>query len=590
MKQGLGVIIAVLMLAGMVGCGSGDTTTSDETGITVDDNETTTDEETENDDDGVNSEDDEGSSGDDEDTGAGGSTVEVWNIDTGYNSADLEENYTFETIVINLDAQTVSSLSTDLVVVPGNDSSYMVTLDGETVISVSDDDFGITIDSTVPSQTLVEFALLGGFTRSVTIYSENDFKLSLNSVTISSNDGPAINIQSKQRAFVDLTPGSVNTLSDATTWSDRTLPSGEEMDLKGTVFSEGALIISGSGSLDITANTKHALASDAHVRLRDGVIELSAYEKDGIRCNDAFIMDDGILGISTSDGKGIKVEGKEDDQTPIGFIAINDGSIDITSYDKAITAAWESNEDGETSTLSDDPDPRVTINGGTIRITTTGTPVDTGEDTLAPEGIEAKSSLMINAGEIRIASTDDGLNAGGDIEINGGYIYAVSSSNDAIDGNGDMTINGGVIVAHGAGVPEGGLDNDNNTFAITGGTFVALGGRNSTPTASATTQNTVSLGSVSEGLLTVKDSLGNIAIAYEMPETAAAVLVGSADFEAGESYTIYQGGEIGSYSEIFNGLYLDPASHSSGIEVDSFVITSTLTTLNGADNNGSPMR
>jgi hypothetical protein len=356
------------------------------------------------------------------------------------------------------------------------------------------------------------------------------------------------------------------------------------MDLKGTVFCEGALIISGSGSLDVTANTKHALASDGHVRLREGVVALNAYQKDGIRTNDAFIMDGGELGISTSEGKGIKVEGKEDDETPVGFIAINDGNIEITSNDKGIMAAWESEEDGDTATLDDDPDPRVTINGGTIRVTTTGTPRDTGDDSLVPEGIEAKSSLTINAGDIHVEATDDGLNAGGDIEINDGYIYAFSSNYDAVDGNADMTINGGVIVAHGAGVPEGGLDNDQNTFAVNGGTFVALGGRNSSPTASATTQNTVSLGNISTGLLTIKDNSGNIAIAYEMPETAQAVLVSSPDFETGVSYSIYNGGQIDSYRENFNGLYLDPTSHTNGTESDSFTINSTVTELDGGFN------
>jgi hypothetical protein len=568
----------------MVGCNvTSSTSTSDENDTTIDNDETTTDEDSVTDDEETSEED---TSDDDEDTDSDDSTVNEWNIDTGYNSRDLIENYTFETIAIDLDSQTVSSTSEDFIVESSDDGTYLVTLDGETVITISEDDYGMLIDSAAPSQSLVEFALFGGFSQGITIYSENDFKLSLNSVTITSNDGPAINIQSKQRAFVDLTQGSVNTLSDGTTWSDRLLPDGDEMDLKGTVFSEGALIISGSGSLEITANTKHALASDAHVRLSEAVVTLNAYQKDGVRCNDAFIMDSGELGISTSNGKGIKVEGKEDEETPIGFIAINDGDLDITSYDKAITAAWESDEDGDTTTLDDDPDPRVTINGGTIRITTTGTPYEDEDDSLSPEGIEAKSSMMINDGDIYVVATDDGLNAGGDIEINGGYIYAASSSNDAIDGNGDLTINDGVIVAHGGSSPEGGMDNDQNTFAVNGGTFVALGGANSTPTASASTQNTVSLGSIDEGLLTVKDSSGNIAIAYEMPETATEVLVTSPDFETGVSYTVYQDGEIGSYSDVFNGLYLDPASHSNGSEVDSFTITSTVTSLDGGASSG----
>jgi hypothetical protein len=520
-------------------------------------------------------------------------TVEdAWNIDTGHNDADLVENYSFETIEIDLDTLTVTSDSSVLIVNDGANGATEVLLNGETVISISEDDYGVTIDSTAPSSTLIEYALYGGYSQTVTIYSKKDFKLSLNSVTISSNDGPAINIQSNDRAFVELAAGSTNTLSDGTTWSDRLLPDGDEMDLKGTVFSEGGLIIRGSGSLDVTANTKHAIASDDHVRLREGTVVLNAYEKDGVRVNDAFVMDGGNLTISSSVGRGIKVEGKEDDETPLGFIAINDGNLDITTYNKAITASWESDEDGDTATQEDDPDPRVTINGGIIRVTTTG-PAENKWDTTdgdpVPEGIESKSDLLINAGELHIETTDDSLNGSNSITINGGYMSITSSDKDGIDSNAALTINGGVIVAHGAGVPEGGMDNDEYTFTVTGGTFVACGGRNSIPTASVTTQNTVSLGSINSGLLTVKDSAGNIAIAYEMPETAQSVLVSSPDFQTGTTYSIYNGGEIGSYSENFNGLYLDPASHTNGSESDSFTINSTVTELDGGFNPG-PIR
>jgi hypothetical protein len=423
---------------------------------------------------------------------------------------------------------------------------------------------------------LIEYALYGGFDQTVTIFSDYDLKLSLNSINISSTDGPAINIQSKQRAFIELPDSSYSTLSDTTTWSDRYLDDGDEMDLKGTIFSEGPMIFYGAGALDITANKKHALASDDHVRVQESSISITSYNKDGVRCNDAFIMDSGVLYIGTTEGKGIKVEGKEDDEAPIGFITINAGELTINSYDKAITAAWESDEDGDTATLDDDPDPRVTINGGTITIITTGTPI---EDELSPEGIEAKSLLTINDGDISIDATDDALNAGSGIIINGGHIHAVSSTNDAIDSNGILTITDGVIVADGAGGAEGGMDNDNYTFTVTGGLFVAIGGRNSTPTRSATTQNVVSLRNISSGLLAIEDSSGNVAFAYTMPESASAVLLSSPDLEDSTTYTIYNGGTIGSYSELFNGLYKTPSAHSGGSSQGSFSISSTVTSL-----------
>jgi hypothetical protein len=503
-------------------------------------------------------------------------TVGEWDIVSGENDADLVENYSFNTLVIDLDSMSVSSRSSTLVVDESSSDATSVTLDGDTVITITEETYGITIESYAPEDLLIEFSLYGGFSQTVTIYSEYDFKLTLNSVTIDSSDGPAINIQSKQRAFIELPDSSVNTLSDTNTWSDRYLDDGDEMDLKGTIFSEGPLIFSGNGSLSITANEKHALASDGHVRLREGSIAIESYNKDGVRSNDAFIMDDGDLAITTSSGKGIKVKGKEDDTAPIGFITINEGSLTIHSYDKAITAAWESDEDGDTTTEDDDPDPRVTINGGIITITTTGTPI---EDELAPEGIEAKSVLTVNDGDIDIDATDDALNAGTGIIFNGSYTHAVSSDNDAVDSNGILTITDGVIVANGADNAEGGLDNDSNTFTVSGGLFVGIGGRNSTPTQSATTQNVVSLRSVRSGLLAIEDNSGNVAFAYDMPESCEAVLLSGPDLQTGSTYTVYSGGSIGSYSEVFNGLYVSPSSLSGGRSGSSFRISSSVTSL-----------
>jgi hypothetical protein len=503
-------------------------------------------------------------------------TVGEWDIVSGENDADLVENYSFNTLMIDLDSMTVSSRSSALVVADSSNDATHVNLEGDNIITITEEAYGITIESHAPEDSLIEFSLYGGFNQTVTIYSVYDFKLSLNSVTIDSSDGPAINIQSKKRAFVELPDGSVNTLSDTSTWSDRYLDDGDEMDLKGTIFSEGPLVFSGNGSLSITANKKHALASDGHVRLREGSIVIESYNKDGVRSNDAFIMDDGDLVITTSSGKGIKVEGKEDDTAPIGFIAINEGSLTIHSYDKAITATWESDEDGDTTTEEDDPDPRVTINGGIITITTTGTPI---EDELAPEGIEAKSVLTVNDGDIDIDATDDALNAGTGIIFNGSYTHAVSSDNDAIDSNGILTITDGVIVANGAGNAEGGLDNDSNRFTVSGGLFVGIGGRNSTPTQSATTQNVVSLRSVRSGLLAIEDSSGDVAFAYDMPESSEAVLLSGPDLLTGATYTVYSNGSIGSYSEVFNGLYVSPSSHSGGRSGSSFRITSSVTSL-----------
>lgn len=509
-----------------------------------------------------------------------------WIMSNGANPSDLNDTASFQRIALALDTLAVTSGSTALTVGAAG-GGIPVRLNGATVATVAEDGFGITITADFPEGMLPEFALSGSYAHTVTIHSSTAFKLSLEGVAIASTDGPAINIQSKQRAFVVSAAGSGNVLSDTSTYSARTLADGSSMDLKATFFSEGPLIFSGSGVLSVTAASKHAVASDAHVRLRSGTLTLVANKKDGLRANNAVIVDGGGLSIRAPAGKGVKVEGKEDASTPLGFIAINGGSIDITSHDKAITASWESDEDGTTATLADDPDPRVTINGGTITITTTGTPYEDtnladGDSSLSPEGIEAKSVLTINGGTIVINSTDDALNAGTGIEINGGRVYAHSSANDAIDSNGTLTITGGLILAHGANGAEGGLDCDENTFTVTGGTLVGIGGRNSTPTRSTTTQNTVLLSNLQAQQLVLRDAAGNAAFAFVLPSAASSVLVSSPQIGSGTTYSLIGGGTLGGYAENFHGLFVSPTTHGGGTVINGAIaIASTVTQVGG---------
>lgn len=513
-----------------------------------------------------------------------------WNFQTGANSKDLIANTPSTYVVsIALDTLTITSSSPALKVGATINGSTTLSLDGNPVITIAKDAYGFSITSDMPDSTYVEFALSGTYTGSITLTSDEKCKLALNGVTIRSNNGPALNIQSKKRTFIILKDGTTNTLSDSTTWSTRYLADGvTEMDLKATLFAEGSLIFSGSGTLNITGNKKHVICSDNHLRICQGKIALISNAKEGIRAKDAFIMDGGSLTITATADKGIKVEGKEDDKMPLGFVVINDGTLQVTSYDKAISASFEA-KDGETADTADDPDPFVIINGGTITLRTTGTPYEDpnpadGDSSLSPEGIESKSVLTINGGTLAITTTDDALSATKGIVIHGGNIYAHSSVCDAIDSNGPMTITGGVVVAEGTGSAnsqDGGWDCNKNTFTITGGTFIGIGDRNSSPTASSCTQNSVMKGATSQGLLVIRDSNAKIVFAYRMPYACDSVLCGTPDVKTGTTYAISTGGSLGSYEREFYGLYLGlgTTTYSGGTAGPSFTISSALTNL-----------
>ncbi len=111
----------------------------------------------------------------------------------------------------------------------------------------------------------------------------------------------------------------------------------------------------------------------------------------------------------------------------------------------------------------------VTVHGGRLVVTTKN---DGGE------GLESKNALTINGGVLDLQCYDDCINSGGDLYLNGGYVYALSTGNDSIDSNGSIYMTGGVVLAFStAGGAEVGIDTDNSSgLVISGGHLVAVGG------------------------------------------------------------------------------------------------------------------
>lgn len=448
-----------------------------------------------------------------------------------YDADDLLENSSFTTTV-SIAFGTTTNINNPL-------SSNGVT------ITQSGDD--IVITSTVKA---VKYEVSGTTTNgSVKIYSDNKFQLTLNAVNITSSNGPAINIQSKKRSFIVLADNTTNTLTDGPAYVTGT------EDMKGTIFSEGQMIFSGNGSLTVKGNYKHAIASDDYIRIRSGNITISGAVKDGIHTNDAFIADGGTLNI-TAASDGIDCEE--------GYIVINDGIFTIKAGDDGIAASYDTD-----NTI----DPYDTINGGTFTITTT-----------AGEGIESKSTLTINDGIFNIRAYDDGLNAGTAIYINGGTLYVYSNTNDGIDSNGIMTITGGTTIAVGAGSPEEGFDCDNNTFKITGGIIVGIGGATSMPTANVSTQRSVRLGGgTANQLIHIEAADGSAeTFTFLIPRTYSTMLFSSPKLQATTSYKVYTGGSVTGGTDV-NGLYTGGTYiRNSATAGTSFTTSSMVTAAGGS--------
>lgn len=460
-------------------------------------------------------------------TSVGSGTAEG-SAETGENTDDLLANSTFPSVVsINFGSSV--SITNPL------SSTVTITQNGQDVI----------INSTA---TGVEFQLSGTTTNgSVKIYSDKKFKITLNNVSITNNDGPALNIQSKKRAFIELAAGSVNNLTDAATYAT------SSEDQKGTIFSEGQLIFVGTGTLNVKGNYKHGIASDDYIRISSGNITVTGAVTDGIHTNDAFIADGGTVKI-TAASDGIEVEE--------GYAIINDGNFTLTTGDDGIAASYE----GTDATIV----PYVNINGGTLNIKSS-----------KGEGIESKGVLTINKGDITLNTYDDALNAGKAIYINGGNIYAYATNNDAIDSNGTLTVTGGIIVAIGANQPEASFDCDARTFKITGGTLIGIAGATSGPSSNSTVRSVVMGSGPANSIIHIEAADGTEALTFLAPKAYSTLIFASPKLKASTSYSVYTGGSV-TDGTAFNGLY-SAGTYNKGTKSSvSFTTTGVLTQTGGS--------
>ena len=515
---------------------------------------------------------------------------------------DYIENTTFDKTI------TITFSTTGSAVVEGDD---------ERIVNVNNND----VIATNTSDKVIRYVLAGetadGFFK---LYSTRKQAIVLNGVSITNPDGAAINNQSKKRTFIVLNDETKNFLTDGTSYSDAT----SDEDMKGCLFSEGQIIFSGKGSLDVDANCKAGIRSDDYVRTLPGTnIYVDSSSGNGIRGNDAVIVTGGVINVNvtgTAD-KGFSTDGEiriDGGRTTI----ITSGGYEYDSDDSDYSACSGVKADslvtingGELNIKSTgiggkgiNCDKNININNGVIRIITTGKRQKDSKGSVSPKGIkadgditcnggqtqvrlegtgdgteaiESKAEIHIEAGTIECYSYDDAINSAGNLYIDGGYVYARSYNNDGIDANRNLTINGGVVIAEGSGAPECGLDAAEQYKAyINGGTVVAVGGGMQAIDSSskqASIAANIAMGTTIGVLDGTKAILG-----YTTPSnnSGTSLMISSPSFKSGSAYTIRSGCTLESGTSFYSlttGCNIGSGSQS----VDATASTSISGTMGG---------
>ena len=260
----------------------------------------------------------------------------------------------------------------------------------------------------------------------------------------------------------------------------------------------------------------------------------------------------------------------ENDSTSIkgiksgGDLRIWGGTFDMDCADDAIHSNANAVVAGGSFTIATGDDgfhaeENLTVSNGTINITE------------SYEGLEGLG-IDVSGGDIKIVSTDDGINAaggtdqsgfggmrGGDkfggmssgssdsyIHISGGSIY-MNASGDGIDSNGTLMISGGYTTVCGPTQGDTAVLDYEISGTITGGTFIGTGSYMMAQTfSSAENQGVipVSVGSQSAGTrITLVDSNGNTLLSTAPELDFAIAILSSPDIVSGETYTLNIGSQ-----------------------------------------------
>ncbi len=469
-------------------------------------------------------------------------------------------------------------------------------------------------------------------------------QLILDNAEITNADGAAIAVMSAETAIVILADGSVNTLADGATYA---FAEGED-EPNATLYSTSDLTITGEGALYVQASYNDGIASKDGLVIDSGDITIEAVD-DGIRGKDYVVINDGTLDI-TSGGDGIKADNDEDET--LGYISVTGGSVTVTADGDAIQAATDvlvtggdfdiATGGGSSAGLAADESAKglkgavsVVIEGGSFSINTAddaihsdvaiviedGTfEIATGDDAIhaddtveinggtihvteSYEGIEG-AVITINAGDIDITASDDGLNVAGGVDgsgtatategagadtfrdgpgggggapaeevpgeyyiyINGGTVV-IDADGDGIDSNGYVSMTGGTVVING---PNSGRDSamdHNGTFDMSGGTLIGTNtdgqmseGIDAGTQASlyVTTQTEVAAGT----MIHIETSDGDDVVTFEATKSFSVIVFSSPDLVAGDTYSLYFDGTAS--GDDVGGLYAADAYNDDG--------------------------
>ena len=470
---------------------------------------------------------------------------------------------------------------------------------------------------------------LSGTSNDGEFYMSGSFKatIELNGLTLTNTNpiysGAAINVQNSKRINVKVITGTTNTLADAASGSQ-----------KGCLYVKGHAEFKQYGTLNVVGHKSHGIKAGEYISIKNATINITSAVDDGLSCNQYFLMESGALNISGTGDDGIQCDldgttstgmttNHEDEDS--GNIYISGGNITINCPGLAVkgiksagdvyisdnpiinvtttgNGMWDTTDLEAKSSCGLDADGNITISGGTLTLTATGS---------GGKGMKCNGFLTISGGNTTVSTTGglyynngstQNLNYAGNVDqVNDNYLCApkgVKAGTKTTSGynttySGGIDISGGSIHVTTSGNNAEGIESK-NYLNVTGGEIMVDAhddGINAAQDLTITDGYVYSRGSNNDGI----DANGNVIIygglIYAMGANSPEVAI-DANSEENKKFYFYGGtiiaiGGLEQGSELNQSCY--QASSWSSNTWYSITYGSTVIAFKTPSSAGSPL-
>ena len=313
---------------------------------------------------------------------ADGTSVTILN--KVYTIDDITRMYIDDAEVVDNTVSVAYDGTSAAVKVAGNIAQYITpTVSGAHVTLVQSSEVG---DDTCGEIT---YSLSGTSTDgSLTLEGSYKTTVELRGLTLTNPSGAALNILNGKRIEISVKNETTNTLTD-----------GAGGNQKAALYVKGHAEFKGKGTLNVYGKAAHGIFSKEYMQMKNCTINVLEAVKDGVNCNQYFLMESGALTISGVGDDGIQVSYDEEveadrDAEDTGAFTLQDGTLNITV---SANAAKGVKADGD-----------VLIQGGSLTVSQTGGIVVETDDISYPTSIKSDGNIAITGGTVTITNSAEG--------------------------------------------------------------------------------------------------------------------------------------------------------------------------------------